>query len=66
MYLQVGKQSPFWPELSAFLAAIRPPTSMTSTVLLDSGHRWDLWQAEMPKVAAWLGSRIPGFKPGTG
>lgn len=25
MYLQVGKQSPFWPELSAFLAAIRPP-----------------------------------------
>lgn len=63
MYLQVGKQSPFWPEVKDFLDAIRPPTSATSTILLDSGHRWDVWQAEMPKVAAWLGRNIPGFKP---
>lgn len=63
MYIQAGRQSPFWPQIRAFLDAARPPTSVTSVVLLDSGHRWDLWQAEMPKVLTWLGSSIPGFRP---
>lgn len=63
MYLQVGKQSPFWGEVSAFLTAATQPTAVTSVVLLDSGHRWDIWQGEMPKVAAWLGANIPGFTP---
>lgn len=63
MYIQAGQQSPFWPQIRAFLDAVRPPTSVTSVVLLDSGHRWDLWQAEMPKVFTWLGSSIPGFHP---
>ena len=64
MYLQVGKQSPFWPEVKEFLDAVRAPTSVTSTILLDSGHRWDVWQNELPKVARWLGSSIPGFRVG--
>ncbi|WP_219105660.1 esterase family protein [Austwickia sp. TVS 96-490-7B] len=63
MYLQVGKQSPFWPDVEAFMGATHAPTSMKSVVLLDGGHRWDLWQSETPKVFAWLGQSIPGFKP---
>ncbi len=63
MYVQAGQQSPFWPDIRAFLDAVRPPTSVNSVVLLDSGHRWDLWKAETPKVFAWLGTSIPGFRP---
>lgn len=63
MYLQVGKQSPFWKDINAFLTATKEPTALTQVIVLDGGHRWDIWQNEMPKVAAWLGSSIPGFKP---
>ncbi len=63
MWLQSGRQSPYWPQTAAFLAAVKPPMSVTSVVMADSGHRWDVWKAQVPVVLKWLGTNIPGFRP---
>ncbi|MBW3084085.1 hypothetical protein KEM60_00268 [Austwickia sp. TVS 96-490-7B] len=61
MYIQVGKQSPYWPQIKQYLDEVKAPASLHSVILLDNGHRFELWKAEMPKVLTWLGESIPGF-----
>ncbi|WP_162872694.1 alpha/beta hydrolase [Austwickia chelonae] len=63
MYVQAGQRSPFWKDIKSFMDSAKDPMSLKSVVLLDTGHRWDVWQGEMPKVFAWMGSSIPGFRP---
>jgi enterochelin esterase-like enzyme len=61
MWIQSGNASPDWPQTQAFLNAVRPPLSVTSVVVKDSGHRWDVWRAQVPETLRWLGANIPGF-----
>lgn len=63
MWIQAGTQSEFWPQTQAFLAAVRAPMSATTVIQPTSGHRFDVWKAEVPDALAWLGSNVPGFKP---
>ncbi len=63
MWVQTGKQSPYWKGTQAFLAAAKPPLSVTTVVGNDTGHRWDVWKANLPGGLAWLGANVPGFAP---
>lgn len=63
LWLQSGRQSPYWAQTAAFVAAVKTPMSVTSVVMADSGHRWDVWKAQVPVVLQWFGSNIPGFRP---
>lgn len=55
----------FWPNEQELLAAVRPPTSVTSVVLQHAGHRWSVWDELLPQALEWLGRTAPGFRPAT-
>ncbi len=63
LWVQAGRQSPYWSQIQALEQAVRPPTSLTTVVEPDSGHRWSVWQARLPDALRWLGAEIPGFRP---
>lgn len=63
LWIQAGRRSDFWPQTQQFLAAVRPPTSVTTVIQSDTGHRWSIWKAQLPVALTWLGSHLPGFAP---
>lgn len=63
LWVQAGRLSEYWPQTQAFVQAVRPPTSVTTSVQGNAGHRWDVWKAQVPVALSWLGHEIPGFRP---
>lgn len=63
LWLQTSKKSEYWPKTQEFLAAAKPPLSVTSIVLEKAGHRWGIWVAHEQKFFEWLGASLPGFSP---
>lgn len=63
LWVQAGRLSEYWPQTRAFVQAVRPPTSVTTSVQGNAGHRWDVWKAQVPVALSWLGHEIPGFRP---
>jgi enterochelin esterase-like enzyme len=53
-----------YPSSVDFLKAARAPTAVDATVLEHAGHRISLWKGLLPKALDWLGTNIPGFRPG--
>ncbi len=51
------------PQSTALTAAVRPPTSVTPTVLPSGGHRSSVWTPYFPEALAWLGAHSAGFAP---
>lgn len=45
------------------IGAVRPPTSITTVILKDAGHRFDVWRGVMPNALRWLANSEPGFDP---
>lgn len=64
LWIQAGKQSPYWPQMQQLQQLVRPPMSVTAEIQPDAGHRWDVWKAKLPDALTWLGANIPGFRPG--
>jgi len=63
LWIQAGRQSPYWGQTQTFLSAVRPPTSVTTVIQSDTGHRWSVWKAQLPVALTWLGGHLPGFAP---
>ncbi|HEY0237977.1 MAG TPA: alpha/beta hydrolase-fold protein [Friedmanniella sp.] len=53
-----------YPTSSVFLRDARRPTAVTATVLQDAGHRMSVWIQLLPGALTWLGTNVPGFRPG--
>ena len=53
-----------YPTSAVFLRDVRRPTAVTATVLQDAGHRMSVWIQLLPGALTWLGTNVPGFRPG--
>ncbi len=49
-----------------FLAAVRPPLSVSLVEFAHAGHSVLLWAGLVPKALGWLESQVPGFRPQPG
>lgn len=63
LWIQSGQPNRFDTVLHQFLAAVRPPTSVTLMEQPNAGHRIDVWSADLPTALEWLGAKLPGFAP---
>lgn len=54
-----------YPSSTEFLSAVRVPMSVSADVLERGGHRFSVWEDELPKALSWLGVNVPGFAPPT-
>jgi enterochelin esterase-like enzyme len=52
-----------FPSTAQLLGAVRAPTSVTSVVLENAGHRLSVWKGLLPSALQWLGSSLSGFNP---
>jgi len=50
-----------YPATEAFLAAAKPPLSVTAYILASGGHRVGEIPPLIPRVMSWLSSSLPGF-----
>lgn len=67
MWIQTSKEDQVSYRPSAeFIGAAQAPMSVTVDMLDHGGHRFDIWQKELPAALAWLGSTVPGFAPKQG
>jgi S-formylglutathione hydrolase FrmB len=46
-----------------FLAAVRPPLSVSLVEFAHAGHSVLLWAGLVPDALGWLESQVPGFRP---
>ncbi len=65
MWVQSGSDDRFLGSTQKFLAAGRPPLSLTSVILPGAGHRVEVWMSLMPQALAWIG-QLPGFSATVG
>lgn len=55
----------YYPATATFLAAVRPPLSVTELVAPTGGHRTSAYEPYSGDALAWLGRTLPGFRFGS-
>lgn len=53
-----------YPTSALFLRDVRSPTAANAKVLENAGHRMSVWIDMLPEALHWLGTNVPGFRPG--
>lgn len=52
-----------YPTTARFLAAARPPLSVTATIVKVGGHRTAVYSPYVKSALEWLATTLPGFRP---
>lgn len=52
-----------YPTTARFVAAARPPLSVTAVIVPTGGHRTDVYAPHIPDALAWLARTLRGFAP---
>jgi hypothetical protein len=52
-----------YPATVEFMAAARPPLSITAQIATSGGHRYTAWTPWFPVALAWLAKTAHGFAP---
>ena len=52
-----------YPTTARFLAAARPPLSVSATIVKVGGHRTAIYDPYVKPALQWLATTLPGFRP---